>query len=92
MILGTCASYGRYQDSVLLKNLRKQAKTYSVRHRFVLADAGFDGRQIETGDVILPVRRHGKLVIQTALNVPIWLPRRNWMAYMGSVGSVRPSI
>lgn len=62
MILGTCASYGRYQDSVLLKRLRKQAKPYSIKHRFVLADAGFDGRQIETGDVIPPVRRHGKLV------------------------------
>jgi IS5 family transposase len=62
MILGTCASYGRYQDSVLLKSLRNQAKPYSTRHRFVLADAGFDGRQIETGDIIPPVRRHGKLV------------------------------
>jgi len=62
MILGTRMSYGRYQDSVLLNSLRKQAKPYSIRHRFVLADAGFDGRQIQTGDIIPPVRRHGKLV------------------------------
>lgn len=62
MILGSCASYGRYQDSVLLTSLRNQAKPYSIRHRFVLADAGFDGRQIQTGDIIPPVRRHGKLV------------------------------
>ncbi len=62
MILGTCMSYGRYQDSVLLTSLRKQAQPYSIRHRFVLADAGFDGRQIQIGDIIPPVRRHGKLV------------------------------
>ena len=62
MILGTRMSYGRYQDSVLLNSLRKQAKPYSIRHRFVLADAGFDGRQIQPGDIIPPVRRHGKLV------------------------------
>jgi len=62
MILGTRMSYGRYQDSVLLNSLRKQAKPSSIRHRFVLADAGFDGRQIQPGDLIPPVRRHGKLV------------------------------
>ena len=61
-VVGTRMSYGRYQDSVLLNSLRKQAKPYSIRHRFVLADAGFDGRQIQTGDIIPPVRRHGKLV------------------------------
>jgi hypothetical protein len=62
MILGTRMSYGRYQDSVLLNSLRKQAKPYSIRNRFVLADAGFAGRQIQTGDIIPPVRRHGKFV------------------------------
>lgn len=62
MILGSYASYGRYQESVLLTSLRNQAKPYSIRRRFVLADAGFDGRQIQVGDIIPPVRRHGKLV------------------------------
>lgn len=61
LILGTCASYGRYQDSVLLKSLRRQSKTYARRKYALLADAGFDGRQIQPGDIIPPVRRHGTL-------------------------------
>ncbi len=60
-ILGTCASYGRYQDSVLLNSLRRQALTYTIKNWLVLADAGFDGRQIKAGDIIPPVRRHGTL-------------------------------
>jgi len=60
-ILGTCASYGRYQDSVLLTRLRRQVVPYTNRNRVILADAGFDGRQIKSGDVIPPVRRHGTL-------------------------------
>lgn len=60
-ILGTCASYGRYQDSVLLKSLRYQSRSYALRQYALLADAGFDGRQIQLGDIIPPVRRHGAL-------------------------------
>lgn len=60
-ILGTRASYGRYQDSVLLNSLRRQAMTYTIKNRLVLAAAGFDGRQIQVGDIIPPVRRHGTL-------------------------------
>jgi IS5 family transposase len=60
-ILGTCASYGRYPDSVLLNRLRRQVVLYTNTNRAILADAGFDGRQIKSGDVIPPVRRHGTL-------------------------------
>jgi hypothetical protein len=60
-ILGTRASYGRYQDAVLLNSLRRQSKLYAIRNYVILADAGFDGRQIELGDIIPPVRRHGTL-------------------------------
>jgi transposase len=61
LILGTCVSYGRYQDSVLLKSLRCQSRSYALPNSLLLADAGFDGRQIELGDIIPPVRRHGTL-------------------------------
>ena len=61
LILSTCASYGRYQDSVLLKSLRRQSRSYGIRNHLLLADAGFDGRQIKLGDIIPPVRRHGTL-------------------------------
>lgn len=60
-ILGTCASYGRYQDSVLLKSLRRQSRPYALKKYVLLADAGFDGRQIQLGDIVPPVRRHGTL-------------------------------
>lgn len=60
-ILGTCASYGRYQDSVLLKSLRRQSRPYALKKYALVADAGFDGRQIQLGDIIPPVRRHGIL-------------------------------
>ena len=60
-IIGTCASYRRYQDSVLLNSLRREAKAYTLRKCVILADAGFDGRQIKAGDIIPPVRRHGAL-------------------------------
>lgn len=60
-ILSTCASYGRYQDSVLLNRMRCQVTAYTIRNRMVIADAGFDGRQIKEGDIIPPVRRHGAL-------------------------------
>jgi len=60
-ILGTCASYGRYQDAVLLNSLRRQSKSYAIRNHVILADAGFDGRQVKLGDIIPPIRRHGTL-------------------------------
>src|SRR5437899_3040847 len=60
-VLMTYYLYCRYQDSVLLKSLRRQSRSYAIRNHVLLADAGFDGRQIKLGDVIPPVRRHGAL-------------------------------
>lgn len=61
LILGIYASYGRFQDSVLLKRLRSQAQVFAQRPWVLVADAGFDGRQVRLGEVIPPVRRHGIL-------------------------------
>ena len=61
LILGTLGSYGRYQDAVLLNNLRCHSKSYAIENHMILADAGFDGRQVKLGDIIPPVRRHGTL-------------------------------
>lgn len=60
-IVATSASYGRYPDALLLGPLRRQARAYGGRPWVLLADAGFDGRQVRAGDVIPPVRRHGTL-------------------------------
>lgn len=60
-ILGTYASYGRFQDSVLLTAMRSQAQVFAQRPWVLVADAGFDGRQVRPGEVIPPVRRHGIL-------------------------------
>lgn len=60
-IVATHASYGRYQDSVLLERLRRQTRPHTHRSWLLLADAGFDGRQVKEGDLIPPVRRHGVL-------------------------------
>jgi len=45
LIIGTHASYGRYQDSVLLDRLRNQVGSYAMKDWLLVADAGFDGRQ-----------------------------------------------
>lgn len=59
--IGTRSSHGQYQDAVLLTSLRCQAKPYVTRNHVVLANAGFDGRQVKFRDIIPPVRRHGTL-------------------------------
>ena len=64
LILGTCSSYGRYQDAVLLNSLRRQSKSKTIRNHVILADAGLADRQVELGDMIPPVRRHGTLCAQ----------------------------
>jgi len=61
LIVGTYASYGRFQDAVLLTAMRRQARPYAQRRWNLVADAGFDGRQVHVGDLIPPVRRHGTL-------------------------------
>jgi IS5 family transposase len=61
LILGARSSYGRYQDAVLLNSLRRQSQPYASRNHVILADAGFDGRQVKPGDIIPPVRRHGTI-------------------------------
>jgi hypothetical protein len=55
------ASYGRYQDSVLLDQMRSEVYLYAERNWLLLADAGFDGRMSQSHDIIPPVRRHGTL-------------------------------
>jgi hypothetical protein len=54
-------------DAPYLNGLRRDARRYGRYHgrerRWLpLADTGFDGRGLEDGDLIPPVRRHGKLV------------------------------
>jgi len=50
-----------YLSNTPLDRLRRQTQTYAVKNFLILADAGFDGRQIQDGDVIPPVHRHGTL-------------------------------
>lgn len=52
----------RTNDVKLLPGLRHDAKRYAQPNWMLLADAGFDGQNIQDGDIIPPVRRHGKLV------------------------------
>lgn len=67
MILAWRASRGPGNDAPLLGGLRREAGRYG-RHEgrrrcwTVLADAGFDGEGVQEGDLIPPVRRHGKIV------------------------------
>ena len=61
LIVGVTASYGRFQDAVLLTTMRRQVRRYAQPNWKLVADAGFDGRQVREGDLIPPVRRHGAL-------------------------------
>jgi hypothetical protein len=67
LILAWRQGRGPAIDSPYLNGLRRDARRdgrYHGRERqwILLADKGFDGRGIEDGDLIPPVRRHGKVV------------------------------
>lgn len=66
-ILGWCAGRGPSSDAPALSGLRRQAARYGRRdaqgrHAWqLLGDKGFDGRAVQPGDLIPPIRRGGKL-------------------------------
>jgi len=54
---------GPGNDSVFLEGLRRDARRYARKRRWVmLADAGFDGQAVKDTDLIPPIRRGGNLV------------------------------
>jgi hypothetical protein len=54
---------GPGSDAPYLSGLRRDVRRYGKRRGWMmLADAGFDGRTVKEGDLIPPIRRHGKLV------------------------------
>ena len=54
---------GPGSDSVFLSGLRRQARRYGRKGRWVmLADAGFDGRGVTERELIPPIRRGGNMV------------------------------
>lgn len=67
-ILAWQAGYGPSNDAAHLRALKRGCTPFGLRSPtqrrqwLLLADAGFDGKQVGTGDVIPPVRRHGKLI------------------------------
>jgi hypothetical protein len=66
LIVGMRVGRGPGSDAPWLAPLRAQARRYVVRRgrsaRFwLLADAGFDGRDVEWTDVVPPIRRGGRL-------------------------------
>jgi transposase len=67
MIVAWEQGRGPGDDARFLNGLRREARRYGHyvgrrRHWIMLADAGFDGPGVQEGDVIPPVRRHGKVV------------------------------
>lgn len=67
LIVAVRCGIGTGKDAYDLAPLRKCARRVGVptagRQRFqmVLTDKGFDGRQVEEGDLVPPIRRNGKL-------------------------------
>ena len=66
LILGMQVGRGSGSDAKWLAPLRAQARRYVVRkgrsaRLWLLADAGFDGRDGEWTDVVPPIRRGGRL-------------------------------
>ncbi len=54
---------GPGNDSVFLAGLRRAARSYARKGRWVLlADSGFDGQGVGARDLIPPIRRGGNLV------------------------------
>lgn len=65
-ILATRVEWGPSNDVNALTPLRRRASRYGCHQRgrrtwLLLADAGFDGKTVQSGDLIPPVRRHGTL-------------------------------
>jgi hypothetical protein len=65
-IVGMRVGRGSGSDAKWLAPLRAQARRYGVRkgrsaRLWLLADAGFDGRDVEWTDVVPPIRRGGRL-------------------------------
>ncbi len=66
LILATRVEWGPSNDASALTPLRRRASRYGCHAQgrctwLLLADAGFDGKAVQTGDLIPPVRRHGTL-------------------------------
>lgn len=71
LILGWRSGRGPGNDIPYLQGLRREAKRYG-RYRgkgkgrrkawVMIADCGFDGKSVQEGDLIPPVRRHGNIV------------------------------
>lgn len=65
-ILAWRRGFGPGSDAPYLSGLRKDVRRYGTRRSWVmLADAGFDGKTVKEGDLIPPIRRHGKLIDPT---------------------------
>lgn len=62
LIVASRRGVDRTNDVTLLPGLRRTAKHYARAKWILLADAGFDGQTVKEGDIIPPVRRHGKLM------------------------------
>lgn len=65
-ILATRQGIGPGSDSRFLSGLRRDARRYGRRNGrqrdgLLLSDAGFDGPDVQEGDLIPPIRRHGQL-------------------------------
>ena len=62
LILASRQGVDRTNDGTLLNGLRREARPYTQAGWLLVADAGFDGKHVQEGDVIPPIRRHGQLV------------------------------
>jgi len=66
LILAFRQGRGPGSDAVFLKGLKRDAARYGKREKgrswLLVGDAGFDGADVEEGDIIPPIRRGGALV------------------------------
>lgn len=62
-ILAMQSGWGPGSDAPYLGYLRRKARRFAKRSGWVLmADAGFDGKAVQEGDLIPPIRRGGNLL------------------------------
>jgi hypothetical protein len=92
LILGTYASYGRYQDSVLLKSLRRQSRIYAHRKYVLLADAGLMAGKSSLATLFRLSEDMARCARQTGLSVLNWWRRLVSMVFMASAGNVKRCI